>query len=171
MVQCAFLEQRDQKRRVILRRDQVEVTDAAVAYQRQRHDRGVAGQLRQDRCRELQPLVEIALDLVKLVVDHAPLVGRKLDRSHQVTNVVAVALVRRDAARRGVGMPKVPLCGNRSHFVANRGWTQTGTVFSHDGVRPNRDGRLDVLVHDPGEDRLLAFAEDIVHRAGALSTL
>ena len=92
----------------------------AIGGMRRGDDRDVARRPRQRRRGQLDPLLELHLDLAELVADHDLLAGGQLDVAHQVVDEVAVAVIGRNPAAGGVQVLQIAERLQLGHLVADR---------------------------------------------------
>ena len=122
-------------------------------------DRGVRGDAGEQLARLRQQLVHGERGAAEELDDAAALGGRQLPGAGEVVDVVAVAPVGRDPARRGVRLGDVALPLEQRHLVAHGGRRNAETGRVGDGLRADRLRRVDVLLDDRAQHRRLAFVE------------
>src|SRR5918997_6908334 len=88
---------------------------------RRRDERDISRRPRQRRRGELDPLLQLQLDLAELMKNGQLLAGGKLEVSHEMCHEVAVPLIGRDSAARGVQMLQISELFQRGHLIADGG--------------------------------------------------
>ena len=94
---------------------------------------------------------------VKEGVDRAPLGSRKRLHLRNVIDKHAIALIRGDAPRRGVGLHNEPLFFEHRHIVAYGRGTHTELVAFEQRLRTYGFAGCHVIFHDRAEDAELAL--------------
>ena len=108
-----------------------------------------------------QPVVVAARGLVELVLDCALLGDADGLLQHELLDVEAVADVRWDTPRRGVGMGDEAVLFETGELVAHGRGREVEVVAVDERPRADGRGRVDVLVDDEIEDACSALAEHV----------
>ena len=94
----------------------------------------------QHRRRETHPLLKINSHLVELMAD-GPLLGHgQMRLAHQPLDKVAIATIRRDSPRRGMGLNQVAVLLEHGHLIAY-GSRANPQAIRFDSLGANRLGR------------------------------
>ena len=143
--------------------EQIEALDGVGRLRAQRQ-RGVVGHVR----RELSHVVHHPVHLLDLqlqpAVDLLGLLHAELVLFHQLVDVEAVTLGRRDTAGTGVGLLQIAEARQLGQLVADRGGADVQPALFHQQLAAHRLCRGDVLVDDRGQDLLFSLA-DLSHCA------
>ena len=145
--------------------DELHRADGGRLVARPDDDRGVVGHGGQEPAGVLQHLLQLAVGLLEEGLHLLPPGGGQLTGTGvepgQLVDEEAVALVGRDATGAGVGLDQVPLALEGGHVVADRRRRGADAALPHDVARPDRLGRLDVLLDDGPEDGGFAFVQHL----------
>ncbi len=145
-------------------RDERQLLDVQVEHRRRQHDGQAVGEARERRRRLLEQRIELARAAAQLV--HHGTVALVVAREvglQQVVHERAVAVIGRDAARRGVRLRDVAAVLEDGQLVAHRCRTHAQLVPLRQRARPHGQSARDVLFDKALSTRCLRSESTLVH--------
>ena len=165
----ALTQDEDQAGHPLVDGDHVDAADVRVAGLGRRREAGRAGDRREGRRREAEPVLAGELDLPELVADHQLLDRGQRDRVGDGLHVEAVALVGGDPAGGRVRVGQQAGRFELREDAAHRGAGHAEAIAVDERLAADRRGGRDVFLDDGPKDRLGAEVQRAAGVASATS--